>query len=431
MVESLVGLYALICWLVFKKYKLLPVTTYTVCTAILIGVSILGVLFIALSIFHPVSHDGRMYAPVVQVVSQVRGVVVDVPFEPNQPLKQGDVLFRLDARPFQIEVDRLRASLAAKNSKFAQLAEQLAAAEATTRQARAALLASESSQDRQLREEHDRAKSQVVQVKERLELAKAQYDRAKQTLAQGVASQSEFDRAEFNFQSVQQENTQAEAGERIAAEKLRGGSASLESVRQALAAAEAAERKVRTEFTTQVDGQNPEVRETTALLERARWDLDQTVVRAPSDGYVPQKLLRPGQMATALGVKPLLAFVTGERPMLVASFHQRVISDVKPGLHAEATFDAYPGRTFKVTVRRVLTALREGEVDAGGQLVSGTPATQHGYVPIVFDYDEDVANLNLPVGAAASVAIYTERMHALSLLRMIVLRIKSWENYVF
>ncbi len=431
MVESLVGVYGLLCWLVFKKYKLLPVTTYTVCTAILIGVSILGVLFVALSIFHPVSHDGRMYAPVVQIVSQVRGVVVEVPVESNQSLKQGDVLFRLDARPFQIEVDRLRASLAAKNSKFAQLAEQLAAAEAATRQARATLLASESTYDRQLREEYDRAKSQSSQVNERVVLAKANYDRVKQTLAQGGASQSEFDRTQAQFQSLQQEFIQVQGSERIAAEKLRSGSASLEAVRQALAQAEAAERKVRAEFTAQVDGQNPEVRETTALLERARWDLDQTVVRAPTDGYVPQKILRPGQMATALGVKPLMVFVTGERPTLVASFHQRVLSDIKPGLPGEAVFDAYPGRSFKVSVRRVLTAIREGELDTGGQIVTGTPVTAPGYVPVVFDYDEDVAGLNLPVGAAASIAIYTERAHALSILRKIIIRIHSWENYVF
>jgi multidrug resistance efflux pump len=108
-----------------------------------------------------------------------------------------------------------------------------------------------------------------------------------------------------------------------------------------------------------------------------------------------------------------------------------VLSDIKPGLPAEATFDAYPGRTFRVKVQRVLTAIREGEVDAGGQIVTGTPVTAPGYVPIIFDYDEDVANLNLPVGAAASVAIYTERVHALSILRKIILRIKSWENYVF
>lgn len=431
MVESIVGIYALICWLVFKKYKLLPVTTYTVCTAILIGVVILGVLFITLSIFHPVSHDGRLYSPIVQIVPAVRGIVVEVPVDANQPLKKGDVLFRIDPQPFQYEVDRLRASLAAKNSKFAQLAEQLAAAEAATKEAKANLIASESTFDRQLRESYERAQSQVKQVGERLDLATAQFGRAKELLAKGAGSQGDYDRAEANFKSVKQEKSQAEADERIAAEKLKSGSASLEAARQAVSQAEAAERKIRVEYSTQVDGQNPEVRETAALLEKARWDLEQTVVRAPSDGYVPQDLLRPGMMAVPVPFKPLMMFVVDEKPLLVATFPQRVISDIKPGLEAEAVFKQYPGRSFKVKVRRVLSAVREGELDASGQIAMATSETAPGYIPVVFDYEEDVSGLGLPIGAQASVAIYTERAHALSILRKIVLRIHSWENYVF
>ena len=103
MVEMIVGTYGVLCWLVFKKFKLVPITTYTVCTAIFGGIVILGLLFISLSVFHPVSHDGRMYAPTVQIVPQVRGTVIDVPVEANQPLKKGDVLFCIDPQPFQIE----------------------------------------------------------------------------------------------------------------------------------------------------------------------------------------------------------------------------------------------------------------------------------------------------------------------------------------
>jgi multidrug resistance efflux pump len=431
MVELLVGTYGVFCWLIFKKLKLVPVTTYTVCTAILGGVVILGLLFISLSIFHPVSHDGRMYAPVVQIVPEVRGVVIEVPVEANSPMKKGDVLFRIEPRPFQIEVDRLRASLAAKNSKFAQLAEELAAAEAATRQARANLLVSESANDRQLREAHERAKSQILQIKERLKLAEAQYDRAKQLIEQGAGSRAEYDRTESHMQGLKQELLQVEGDERVAAEKLKSGSASLEATRQALAAAEATERKIRTEFTVQIDGQNPEVRETSALLDKARYDLEQTVVRAPSDGYVPQVVLRPGTMATATRLVPLMMYVSGEQPTLVATYPQKVISDIKPGMPGEAVFKQYPGRSYKVKVRRVMTAIREGEVDASGQILTATAADAHGYVPVVFDYDEDVAGLNLPVGAQASIAIYTDRVHALSILRKIVLRIKSWENYLF
>jgi multidrug resistance efflux pump len=420
-----------LCWLLFKKFKLIPVTTYTVCTAILGGVVILGALFISLSVFHPVSHDGRMYAPVVQIVSQVRGVVIEVPAEANKPMKKGDVLFRIEPRPYQIEVDRLRASLASKNSKFAQLAEQLAAAEADTKKARADLIVSESTNDRQLRESYERSKSQVQEVKERLELAVAQFGRANELLNKGVGVQADFDRSRAAKDALQQQLNQAQTDERIAAEKLKSGSASLEATRQSLASAEANERKIRAEYTAQVDGQNPEVRETAALLDKARWDLDQTVVRAPTDGYVPQQVLRPGIMAVPIPLKPLMMYVVGERPTLVASFQQKVISDIKPGMEGEAVFKQYPGRSFKVKVRRVMTAVREGELDASGQILTTTPETAHGYIPVVFDYDEDVAGLNLPVGSQASIAIYTDRVHALSILRKIILRIHSWENYVF
>ena len=194
---------------------------------------------------------------------------------------------------------------------------------------------------------------------------------------------------------------------------------------------EAFERQVRAEFTAQIDGQNPEVRETTALLDKARWDLDACTVRAPADGYVPQQVLRPGMMAVPFPVKPLMMFIVDERPTLIASFPQRVISEFKPGLPGEVVFKQYPGRSFKVKLRRVLTAVREGELDPGGQLLSPTSEHAHGYIPVVFDYHEDVSGLNLPIGAQGTIAVYTERMHALSILRKIILRIHSWENYVF
>src|SRR5215217_2460872 len=128
MVELIVGTYGVLCWLLFKKFKVIPITTYTVVTAFLGGGVILLMLYIFLSVFHPVAHDGRMYAPVVQIVPNVRGTVIEVPIQPNTPVKQGDVLFKIDPTQYQTEVDRLRALLASKNTKFAGLSEQLAAA---------------------------------------------------------------------------------------------------------------------------------------------------------------------------------------------------------------------------------------------------------------------------------------------------------------
>jgi multidrug resistance efflux pump len=364
-------------------------------------------------------------------VPNVRGTVVEVPIEANKPVKQGDVLFRIETEPFQTEVDRLQALLESKNVKVAQLSEQLAAAQAATSEAKANLLVAESQFDRQARETAEQAAAQEQQVQKRLDLANVQLARSTELVKKKAVSQEEYDRDRTAVLSLTEELSQAGNAKRIAEEKLRTGSASLEAVRQEIARLEAAERELDLQIKAESDGVNPEVREVMAQLDKARWDLEQTVVRAPSDGYVPQITLRPGQMAVPLPLKPLMVFVATDQPALIASFKQKTLPGIEPDLEAEAIFKAYPGKSFKLKVRRVMTAMPEGEILASGELLSTTSATAKGYVPVVFDYDEDIAALNLPAGAQASVAIYTHRVHALSIVRKIILRMKSWENYLF
>jgi multidrug resistance efflux pump len=321
--------------------------------------------------------------------------------------------------------------LASKNVKVAQLSEQLAAAEAATSEAKANMLVAESQFDRQARETAEQAAAQENQVQKKLDLANTQLKRAAELRPKGAISQEEYDRHYTNKVSLEEELLQAGNSKRIAEEKLKTGSASLEAVRQEIARLEAAERELHLQIKAESGGVNPEVREVMALLDKARWDLEQSTVRAPSDGYVPQMTLQPGQMAVPMPLKPLMVFVVTEKPALIASFKQKTIPDIEPELEAEAIFKAYPGRSFKLKVRRVMTAMSEGEILASGELLSTTSASAKGYVPIVFDYDEDIAALNLPAGAQASIAIYTHRVHALSIVRKIIIRMKSWENYLF
>jgi len=430
-IELIVGTYGVACWLVFKKFKLIPVNTYSIFTAFLGGVVILVTLYILLSVFHPVSHDGRMYGPIVQIVPNVRGTVIEVPIQSNVPVKKGDVLFRIDPQPFQIEVDRLRALLKSKDVKVEQLSEDLAVAKAATAEARSNLIVAESQFDRQARETYEQSVAQRTQIQQRLDLAKKQLERSKTLLKSMSISQEEFERDVTRESNIKEELNKANLAVSIAKAKLETGTASLDAIRKDIDGLEATERRIQLQIKAESDGVNPEVREVMAQLDKARWDLEQTIVRAPSDGYVPQLTLRPGQMTVPIPFKPLMVFVVTEQPTLIATFQQKAISDIKPGLHAEAVFKAYPGKSFPVKVRRIMTALPEGEVVASGQLLDASPATQPGYVPIVFDYGEDVAALDLPIGAQASIAIYTDRVHALSIVRKIVLRMKSWESFLF
>jgi multidrug resistance efflux pump len=115
---------------------------------------------------------------------------------------------------------------------------------------------------------------------------------------------------------------------------------------------------------------------------------------------------------------------------LGAAFQQNALQRVNSGDEAEVAFDAVPGRVFKGEVRLVLDAIASGQLQATGTLADYGAETS-GRALAIIDVKEDLSGYQIPVGAAAQVAVYTEHWHELSLLRKILLRMRSWENYIF
>ena len=101
------------------------------------------------------------------------------------------------------------------------------------------------------------------------------------------------------------------------------------------------------------------------------------------------------------------------------------------GDEAEIAFDAVPGRVFKAKVRLVLDAIAAGQMQATGALVDFGARTEGGRALAIIDIEDDMSPYQIPLGAAAQVAIYTEHWHHVSLLRKILLRMRSWQNYIF
>jgi multidrug resistance efflux pump len=102
--------YTAICTVVFKVFKI-PLNKWTVPTAALGGVVlILGLIFL-MNYNHPYSEMAREYFISTPIVPTVSGQVIEVPVVPNQPLKKGDLLFRIDPVPFENRVRSLQARL--------------------------------------------------------------------------------------------------------------------------------------------------------------------------------------------------------------------------------------------------------------------------------------------------------------------------------
>jgi len=102
--------YFSVCWIIFKIFKI-SVNKWSMTTVILGGVVLLGTLLGIMAYFHPATHYARTYFVTTQIVSNVRGKVIEVPVAANVPLKQGDVLFKIDPTPYEGKVKDLQAQL--------------------------------------------------------------------------------------------------------------------------------------------------------------------------------------------------------------------------------------------------------------------------------------------------------------------------------
>src|SRR3954471_15061205 len=132
----LLAIYSLFVWLIFFKLKWLPWNTVSQVIVITLPIVFLTVLVLALNVVAPSSADVRVLKYVINVVPQVRGRVMEVPAEGNRPMKRGDVLFRIDPTPYQLQVNALEAQLANAQGSGRELEEQLIGAVAKVSEAR-------------------------------------------------------------------------------------------------------------------------------------------------------------------------------------------------------------------------------------------------------------------------------------------------------
>src|SRR6202022_925938 len=131
-------------------------------------------------------------------------------------------------------------------------------------------------------------------------------------------------------------------------------------------------------YSSNIGGVNTTVARLRAELADAQYDLDQTVTRAPSAGFVTQVALRPGVYVVPAPLRPGMVFVnTGQEDQaLSAAFQQNSLQRVKSGDEAEVAFDAVPGRVLKGKVRLVVDAIAAGQIQPTGTLIDvGAPTS--------------------------------------------------------
>jgi len=377
----LLGIYSFIVWLIFFKYKLLPWNT--VSQVIVITLPIIGIaaLILLLNIVAPSSADVRVINYVVAVNARVQGLVTEVPVEPNRPVRKGEVLFRLDPTPFELEVNALEAQLQ-------QLEVQLLTAGATTQG---------------LSEQLRNARGAKASIASQLKLAQVREQQTRELAATGAGSGYDYEQAQMNVANLKAQLDAATATESQARQKL--GAKTDSGDQDEIASAKA------------------QVARAEAQLKDARWRLDQTVYRAPTSGSVIALSLRPGAMAVPLPLTPAMTFVE-DNQWIMMIFKQNEVRKIKPGQEAEIAMKMYPGRIIKCKVDSIMWATAQGQLPIGGvNTASGVAPVPPNSLAVRLLKDRKDKDLFLASGALGGGAIYTDSGEPIHILRKVILRV--------
>lgn len=376
MMPAIFGSYAALIWLVFAKLRLIPLTLPIAIVLAAVGPLFAFYIILSMNNDHPSSTDARVFQRVVQITPHITvpGRVQTVVAQANTPLSKGDVLFTIDPRPFQFEVNRLEAAVAAATQSVPQL--------------KAAL---------------DQASAGVERAGAQLSLAQADFDRQNVLFTKGDIAQAALDKYQRN----------------------------LESAQEAVTGAKAAETKARLAYESNIGDENTTVVQARQQLDQAKYNLDEATVRAPCDGYVTNLQLLPGTVVSAAA--SVMPFVCnrdeGNRGVVVATFMQGPYLAIKPGAYAEVVFPMYPGRVFPGKVLTMIDLASEGQLTATG-LFPGIDAPHNARFAVRIKLD-DADDLRLPAGTQGSAAVFSGNVQIAGVIRMAVLRANSWLNYLF
>jgi RND family efflux transporter MFP subunit len=178
-----------------------------------------------------------------------------------------------------------------------------------------------------------------------------------------------------------------------------------------------------------VEQRQSEVDQLSGQLEGAQWNLDKTIVRAPSDGYVTNLALRKGARVANLPLSPVMAFIDTSNTIIGVEINQIDARYIAPGQEVEITFKFAPGQIYAGSVESVLQAIAPGQTQTSGTAVAPKAIEAAPFVVRVRLDDATVAD-NLPAGTTGTAAIYTEHLKPTHIIRRVILRQIAILNYV-
>lgn len=242
---------------------------------------------------HPATDDAYVQADVVSITPQAGGQVISLTVEDQAEVHQGQPLFTVDPKPYQLRVEQ--------------------------------------------------AKARLEQVGQGVQAARVQVDAAKAELSMRLAQLHNVELRAERIHNLRQKNTVSQSTADDIDEALK-------SAQAAVTLAQAHSQQARVQLGAAGE-QNEKIREARTAYEGAMLDLSHTQVNAPCSGRIANLKLQVAEVVQP--GRPLFSVVCTEHFWVYANFKETELKRIRPGQQATITVDMYPGQTFHGVVQNI------------------------------------------------------------------------------
>ena len=304
------------------------------------------------------TENAYVKANVIIISPEISGRVTMVGIEDNQPVALDQVLLKLDARPYEIELARTRARMDVIGTEL-----------------------------NSLRADYREAEVQTEQANEKVKHFKRRLERQKKLRNQGLGIEEQYDEA---YHALQLSKKQVQINQ--------------QRVQKVLAAL-GGDAAVPVE-------QHPRYLAAQSIHEQAAVDLAGTTLRAPASGVVSNMKLQVGEYAQA--GKPVFSLIQDDPVWVEANLKETQLTHIHTGQLASVVADAYPDRTWETTVASIAPATGAEFSVLPPQNASGNWVKVVQRVPIRLQIDNNDPLHRLRAGMTVTVRIDTRRERQLS-----------------
>ena len=345
---------------------------------IVIAAAVLGLIVLHSTNYYPRTDDAEIFANFIGIAPQVEGRITRLNMRDNQFVKQGELLFEIDDRPYQYALERALSEQAALEGQITDEGRRIAALVSGVSVSQANIQGSQADLNRWAAAV-DQARADVANAEQGVSRAKAEWayannnlHRLEPLLEKQFVTVDQVDRARTSEVAQGEALKQAGSQLQLSEAGLQSALAQYERSKAVLEQSKAQHEQSIHAVTTLEPLVNQRGAQASAV-KIARYDLDNCRVYAPFDARVTNLTISEGAYAHV--GQQVFTLIDARTWWAIGNFREGNLQKIMPGMRADVYVLSKPDVRFSGVVDSIGFGVTP-DADVFGTLAPGLPDVQ-------------------------------------------------------